>query len=364
MTAILDAHSAHFRKQAEWCDVLGSPFNAALLRGLAEGLGDGGPLDDLLLDGQAPLAPEAADAGPLRVAGALHALALSGEDPDLAAVYPAVGPDVSMETVLPLANAAFVAHRERVADFLTRPPQTNETRRSVALLQGFDAFCDAGPLHVLEVGASAGLNLNWDRFSYRGLVGDETVWALDGDPSGPLIDTDWQGPPPASDALPVVATRRGCDRSPIDLADAEARLRLRAYVWPDQAERLARLDAALELAQRYPVSVDEADVADWLERQLENDLPEGTTVIFHSIAWQYFDVESDARAKAALLRAGGRADKRRRLAWLRFEHGRVFGNGRSGTHFVDGLLWDGTSKNGQHTVFSTADPHARWVKSR
>ncbi len=350
MSDALAAHAGHFRKQAEWCERLGSPFNTALLRGLADRLGDGGPLDALLADSDRPLVPEAVDAGPLRVAGALHALTLSGRDAALAALYPPRSPDWDMAAVLAAVRAAFVTHRAWIADFLTRPPQTNETRRSIALLPGFARLAGHGPLHLREVGASAGLNLNWDRFSYR-----TAGWAREGDPAGPVIDTDWQGAAPGLPERFDIASRRGCDRDPMDLASPEGRLRARAYIWPDQAERLARIDAALALADRYPVTVDRADAADWLEAQLAGELPTGTTVVFHSIAWQYFDAATHRRARAAIAAAGARADSRRRLAWLRFENERVFdpSSTSSGRHRVDMVCWPG----GERQAIARADPH-------
>ncbi|MEM7766473.1 MAG: DUF2332 domain-containing protein [Pseudomonadota bacterium] len=353
MSDALEAHASHFRKQAEWCDRLGSPFNAALLSGLADGLGDGGALDGLLMDGPEPLAPNAADAGPLRVAGALHALVLTGADADLAAHYPSAHPNWQAASTLVAAQAALTRHTGWVADFLTRPPQTNETRRSIGLLPGFAALAHHGPLHMLEVGASAGLNLNWDAFTYR-----TAQWSRAGTPGGPVIDTDWQGPAPNFPAAFEVASRRGCDQDPMDITDPETRLRLRAYIWPDQADRLARIDAALALADKRPIAVDKAGAADWLETQLVGPLPEGTTIVYHSIAWQYFDPETHNRAMAAIRSAGERADPNHRLAWLRFEHERLFDpDGSSTRHVIDLVEWPGR----MHTPLAHADPHCRAV---
>jgi len=353
MTKPLEAHAAHFCKQAEWCDRLGSPFNAALLWGLADELGDGGPLDALLMAGDSPLMPEAADAGPLRVAGALHGLVLTGRDPALVAVYPGTNPDWDMASVLPVVRAAFETHSGWVADFLTRPPQTNETRRSIALLPGFSRIAGHGPLHLLEVGASAGLNLNWDAFGYDG-----GSWSRAGHRAGPTMTTHWSGPPPQLPPSFDVVSRRGCDCDPVDISDPGARLRLKAYIWPDQPDRMSRLDAALAMADRFPVTVDRADAAPWLEDQLAGPLSEGTTVIYHSIAWQYFDADTHARAKAAIETTGARADDRHRLAWLRFEPARVFDPvDRSAKTRVDLITWPG----GTRQLIADADPHGAHV---
>ncbi|MEL6663932.1 MAG: DUF2332 domain-containing protein, partial [Pseudomonadota bacterium] len=317
MTDLLNAHAAHFRKQAEWCEVLGSPFNAALLRALAGNLGDGSVLDGLLLERGTPLRASAADAGPLRVAGALHALTLSGRDKGLAARYPAATQDWAMEQVLPAAYGALETHRDWVAAFLKNTPQTNETRRAIALLPGFARL--KGPLHLLEIGASAGLNQHWDAFGYDG-----GHWTRAGAPGAPVIASEWTGPAPDLPETFEITSRRACDQAPLDVNDPEARLALQAYIWPDQTDRLERVRAAISLAKARGVHVEKADAADWLEAQLLGPLPEGTTVIFHSIAWQYFDAETHKRASAAIKAAGARASDARRLAWLRFENQRVF----------------------------------------
>lgn len=345
----LAAHAEHFQKQVVWCEQLGSPFNAQLLAGLAGEIGKGGIVDQLLVGGDEPLSAKAVDAGHLRCAGALHAMALSGRDERLTALYPAANPDWDMRVVLPAALSALETHQPWVAEFLKSPPQTNETRRSIAFLPGFAAL--EGPLHLMEIGASAGLNQHWDAFSYDG-----GSWSRPGADGAPLISTDWQGPPPDLPERFEIASRRACDRAPLDVDNPEHRLRLKAYVWPDQTERLARLDAAISLARQRGVSVDTADAADWLERELAGPLPVGTTVIFHSIAWQYFDAETDARAQAAIAAAGARSDAGRRLAWLRFEHGHLFG-GADKAHCVDLVTWPG----GTHRILVRANPHGTVV---
>lgn len=345
MRDLLSAHADHFRKQAEWCQRLGSPFNAALLNRLARRLGDGSVLDRLVAGGETPLRPTVADVAPLRVAGALHAMTLSGRDQDLAAQYPAARAAWDMDAVIPVALAAMERHERWTRDFLTRPPQTNETRRAVGLLAGFARL--EGPLHLLEVGASAGLNLHWDAFGYDG-----GGWSRPGAPGAPVQTTHWTGPPPDLPERFEIASRRACDRTPIDLTDPDQRLRLAAYVWPDQTERLERLEAAIGIALERGVCVEAADAADWLERMLAGPLPEGTSVIYHSIAWQYFDADTHARAMAAIKAAGARADAGHRLAWLRFEHEKVFG-GPGREHVVDLLSWPG----GRREELVIMDPH-------
>jgi hypothetical protein len=337
-----------FREQAGWCDELGSPFTAALCRRAAVDVDGGGWVATLLhRDGWTR-----ADAVALRFTGALHAAALTGRAPALAACYPPGRADWDVEEVFAAATAAHAEDPAWFERFVESPPQTNETRRAIALLPGFLAAAnDGGPLHVLEVGASAGLNTNWDRFAYRA---DGWSWGATDD-DAPRIDTDWHGPTPSLPPV-TVASRAACDLAPLAVGDPAQRDRLRAYVWADQPERLARLDRAIALALRHGTQVDRASADEWLARRLAGPLPDGVTVVYHSIAWQYFPAEVARRARAAIEDAGARATPARRLVWLRFEHDLVFAGEGSGFS-VDLVAWPG----GAHRRVARADPHVRWV---
>jgi hypothetical protein len=305
--SVLDA----FARQARYCREHGSPFTARLLDGASRALERGEPM-------LRPLAAwkggPVADALPLRLAGALHALVLMGSAGDVARHYPggAAGDD---EALWAAAVAALRAHPDVLADYLASPPQTNEAGRSAVLLGGFMAIADRTglPLRLLELGASAGLNLHWDRYRYR--LGDRP-W---GDATGPLeLAPLWHGAAPP-EASPRVVSRLGCDRAPIDVASAAQRLRLRSYVWADQAARLRQLEMALDVAVRHPVDVEQAEADAWLERRLAEPVAGAVTVVYHSIFWAYLSREAQARIASALARAGQAAGEASPLAWLRFE---------------------------------------------
>src|SRR5688572_27064417 len=115
-----------------------------------------------------------------------------------------------MDGVWPAAHDFLKREHDWVAEFIRSAPQTNEVRRSIALLAGFLAFAKnwSGPIDMLEIGASAGLNVNWDRFAYR-----TARWSW-GEASPVVIDTDWSGPSPPIDAHPIVRHRAACDLNP------------------------------------------------------------------------------------------------------------------------------------------------------
>jgi hypothetical protein len=336
--------------QAEWGDAMGSPFTGALMRRAARDFESGGIVSAFLHDWPGdPIA----DALPTRLGGALHAAVLQGRAPALAPEYPASNAAWDVARIWPLALEFFTHERDWVRDFLRSPPQTNETRRSIAFLPAFLELARTGPLHLRELGASAGLNMMWDRFRY-----ETTTWTW-GQAGGPLMDTDWRGAAPAAlDVSPHIASRESCDQNPLNVqSDADA-LRLRAFVWADQPKRLERLGAAIALARGAGVGVTRADAGAWLSEKLAGPLPSGTTVIYHSVVWQYFSAETIAAAMQAIHTAAARADESHRLAWLRYETNSVLGlDGPLDGMAVDLQTWPG----GERRVLVRTDGHARKV---
>ena len=302
-----------FARQARYCNEHGSPFTARLLCGLIQAMHEGAPALQAVATWQSdPIN----DALPLRVAGALHALVLDGSAPELARHYPGGTGDASELALQRAAVEALAAHAHALAHYLASPPQTNEVGRSAVLLGGFMAIaaCTGLPLRLFELGASAGLNANWDRYRY--CLCNEWV----GDVSSSLaLAPVWHGELPPAASLEVVA-REACDRSPIDISDEAQRQRLRTYVWADQFSRLRQLDAAIEVAVHHPVRVEQADAPAWIERVLAARLPNGiATVVYHTIFWTYLPPDAQARIESAIRKAGQGATQAAPLAWLRFE---------------------------------------------
>jgi hypothetical protein len=301
---------AAFARQAEWAAKLGSPFMEHLCRLLGERLDRSTEVGRRVLDwpGQADAF---SDALPLRLAGGLHALVRRGEAPELAACYPP-NPATDDETLW--AALGPVLERPDLLPWLESAPQTNEVGRSAVLMSGLLVVADRfpQPMELLELGASAGLNLALDRYGY------DLGGLRAGDPGSQLrLAPEWTGPPPPS-ARVEIARRRGVDLNPLDVrGDGD---RLLAFVWPDQTRRLAQLEAALAIAAEDPPQVQSGDAADWLEARLAEPWEPGATrVVLHSIAFQYFPEETKARIAAAMAAAGETATATAPLAWLRYE---------------------------------------------
>jgi hypothetical protein len=133
------------------------------------------------------------------------------------------------------------------------------------------------------------------------------------------IAPTWEGPPPPIGAPVRVIERLACDIAPVDLEDPPQRLRLRAYVWADQRERLSRLEGAIELARVHGPRVERADAAKWVRARLHEKVEGSATVLYHSIMWQYMPPATQEDIRASLEDAGDRATSAAPLVWLRFE---------------------------------------------
>ena len=184
---------------------------------------------------------------PLRLMGGVHRLVLTGEAPALARFYPSVGGNADPEAPGRRSGTCSREARDRIRDEIEAPVQTNEVARCAGLLGGFLTVAGRTglPLRVLEIGASAGLNLNWDRYRYES---GGRSW---GPSSSPVRFSGFveQGDLPF-DVDATVIERRGCDLSPLDPSSEHDRLALRSLVWPDQVERFRMLERGARSGRR------------------------------------------------------------------------------------------------------------------
>lgn len=334
-----------FEAQARACAKLGSPFMAQLMAALAPRVAQGGPVYDIVNGWEGDVGPAGASL-PLRIAGGLHRLVLSGTAPSLSAVYPPNRADDA--DLIAAVEAAFSRHHREFAMWLANAPQTNEVRRAAVLIAATNLVAARYrlPVRALELGASAGLNLGFDRFGL--LAGADRLG-----PEAPVFDLapDWSGPCPPAAPVQVVS-RRGVDLHPIPLDDPGARLRLLSYLWADQPERLEKTHAAIDAAAGLGITVDAGDAADWLEAELAAPVDGALTLIYHTIAWQYFPQETARRCRTAIQAAGRAATPTAPVAWLGFEADAIKHGGGIRLH-----LWPGD----QVHDLGRADFHGRWI---
>lgn len=298
------------RWQAEACLNNGSPLYAHLCARLADDVEVGGPSAPLLVHAEGQAFPS------LGLLAAVHRLALAGDAPDVARHYPSTGGDGDHDGAWRAVRALLADRPDALHGAALETPQTNEVGRSAALLGGFLTVAAEHrlPLRVLEVGASAGLNLRFDRYRFEQR---DAGW---GPIESPLVLRDlWPDATPPFDAPLVVADRRGCDLAPIDPTTVDGQLTLLGGVWPDQVDRISRLRIALEMAATFPVDIDRAELADWLATQLAEPARGSATVVFHSLVWPYLSEETRDTFRTTLEQTGSVASPESPLAWLRLE---------------------------------------------
>lgn len=328
-----------FAQQAKACAGLGSPFMGRLMALAGQRLTDQSQVGARILSWPGDVGP-GGDSVPLRLAGALHALLLR-ENAVLAAVYPPNDP--SDDALWAAVEKTLDDHSEAIGRWLNSPPQTNEVRRSATLIpvgvllgQRFGL-----PLVLSEVGASAGLNLMFDRFGLETRSG-----RLGATPPALLLRPDWSGPLPTGNF--TVADRRGVDLAPIDATSEDGQLRLMAYLWPDQPHRLELTRSALSV---FGATVDAADALAWLPGRL-TPRHGFCHMIFSTVAWQYLP-KADRDAGASMIETAGKAaTEDAPLAWFRMEN-----DGEMAGATLTLRLWPGDL-----TVnLGRADFHGRWV---
>lgn len=346
------------RQQARACGELGSPFYEVLLTALADDVAAGGVTAHVLAGHEDDPGPSALA---LRLMAAVHRLVLTGRAPRLAAHYPSAGGDGDVQAAWPALRATLADHLDEVRAGLASPPQTNEVGRSAALFGGLLQVLSGAqrpdlPVRLIEIGASAGLNLLADHFTYR--AADGGTWpqragrstAEGVQPTPVLLDPAWDTRPHGIPDGVVVVERLGCDLGPIDSRSEEGALSLLSCVWPDQTHRLDRLRGALSLAQEHAVTLERAGGGDFLDRlQLVEDRH---TVVWHSVMWQYVPAEEQHRMLARLSALGATATPDRPLTHLAFEPRRL-APGAPHRFVIAATTWPG----GTERLLGEAPPH-------
>ena len=336
---------------------------APLYAALADGIAHDTDLSRLLL-----LAPPTQRL-PVLLFACIHELLLDGPAHALAAWYPNLTVDHRDPldpALMPTLKAFVGAHRERLVHLLaTRTTQTNEVGRCGSFLPALGLLGDeVGPLGLLDVGTSGGLNLLLDSYQYEYRAADGSTTRLGG-PSTVAITVDTTGSVPVPSALPDIVARCGVDQRPIDVTDdGEARW-LEACVWPDQADRFHRLVAAIDIARRHPPEILAGDAVTSLAPAVERVGATSHPVVTNSWVLNY--LTSDARI--SYLRELDRIGAARDLSWVYAEAPALIPElpnspDPKGAHRTALTLvrW----RNGERTVdhLATVHPHGFWMHWR
>ncbi len=243
--------------------------------------------------------------------GAVHLLLLKGVHHPLSAFYPSLSRAQSKpEYSYPYFRSFVLEHRQEIREIITtRIVQTNEVGRCALLVPAFNivAYQTRGrPLRLLEIGASAGLTLLWDRYGYNYGNGLRC-----GDPNSPVqIECSLRGEnrPPLPERFPEIASRLGVDLNPIDLNDPESVLWLRALVWPEHQKRAVQLERAIQLAKQDPPRIIAGDALDLLPSLTDLIPKDSPLCLYHSFTITFAGGEPRERLLSLLTQASRKRD--------------------------------------------------------
>ncbi len=298
------------RLQAAACASMGSPFYGALLRDAAASYESGGAVRRLLDRHAHRTRPG------LLLAGAAHYRALLKLAPALASHFPSTGGDGDPAAAWRATADDLQHHFAQYEEQLRLTVQTNEVARATPILAAVlrVAGLTQLPLRIFEIGSSAGLVLNFDRYRHTG-----DGWTWGGANSGlTLNNRTLEGAPPYLEVPLEVVERRGCDVHPLDVRKTSDAARLLSFVWPDQRDRFDRVERAIAIAREHPVSIDRADGIRWMA-EVALPKPGFTTIVMHTVMVEHLtpaqrrDLERDVRE------IGARASERAPFAWVRME---------------------------------------------
>lgn len=282
---------------------------------------------------------------------AVHALLLSGEGSELARHYASLSEDPLPPEAAPAAFRAFcLQHREAIAALLeSRSVGTNEVARCAVIRAGMAevlARC-SGPLHVVEIGASAGLLLLWHR-----LAVDYGAGMLAGPADAPLrlACASRNAPPPLQIEADRIASLVGLDLDPMDLESETDRRWLLALVWPEHRERRARLEGAIAAARQAGIAVLRGDAIADLPALLDGLPPGEAACAFHAFTFNQIPAPLADRFVAGL----AQASHRRPVFRLAYEWGEGDAPELLLTVFAGG-------KAAAQRRLATAEAHGRWI---
>lgn len=290
---------------------------------------------------------------------AVHYLLEDAAGEPLAAYYATFGGTLPPEPRAGELFAAFcAAHCDAIVEILhTRIVQTNEVRRSALLLPAFGHASEdgRGPLALIEIGPSAGLNLVFDRYRYDYGAGQQA-----GPTGSPvLLQSESRGDPLPLE-VPSVASRVGIDLNPLDVRDPEEVRWLRALIWPEHNDRRSLLEAAIGVAGQDPPPLVTGDVFEMLPG-LVREAPAGAVVcLFATMVLNQFTPEMRQRLRELVLELS----RLREVYFVVMGFSEFAGLPSPSNGDVHVILIRARGGEGAMRLIALANPHGRWIDYR
>jgi hypothetical protein len=285
---------------------------------------------------------------------AVHWLLMKDANHPVSAYYPdlCLGP-AEQGDPYPSFRSFCLKRREEITALISvRLVQTNVVRRCAVLLPAFAEAIGENtrkPLSLVAIGASAGLNLFWDRYAYS--YSDGRLW---GDPDSPVQLSSvirGDGRPPLPESIPDVVFRVGLDLNPVDIRDPDAVAWLKALVWPERREEAGILDNAIDLAQDNPPHILAGDALELLPEVLRDVPTDSTLCLYHSHMLNQLSQEARGRFEEIIDQQGSVSD----LNLISLE-------GRAGGHHsaIELTQYKSGVKTTRH--LADCDSHGNWIQ--
>ncbi len=249
----------------------------------------------------------------------------------------------------PVFRAYCLTNFDKLREIIrTRRTQTNAIGRSLFLTLAFQQTTNDKPFSMIEVGCSAGLNLNWHRFGY-----DYGEWGRLGDAGSPAqLKTVWRAEmrPDYRPELPTVKQSVGIDMNPLDISNADDARWLEALIWPEHHKRRQQLRHAIEIAQLYPPALQRGDMFDLLPTAVRATSADTQLIVFGSFV--LYQLSSEMRAQFHLML--DELAQERDFCWISAEWIETATSQLTLTRWLDGQR--------ETTLLANVDPHGRWIE--
>lgn len=249
---------------------------------------------------------------PMIFLAAVHYLLLNGAAHSLAAMYPDINPELCPTEAdpYPFFRDFCFQHQEEVKNLIaTHHVQTNEVRRCACLLPAFCIVAKQAqglPLALVEIGASAGLNLLWDCYGYD--YGNGNIHGNGTSPVQLTCSLRGDKRPPFPETFPQIASRIGIDLNPIDVRDQSAVNWLSAFIWPEHTARFDLLHRAIEIARNNPPELHKGDILECLPRIMETMPRETLLCLFHTFVSNQMSQETGDGLEKLITDYGSKRD--------------------------------------------------------
>lgn len=281
---------------------------------------------------------------------AVHYLLLRGAQHKLRDYYPTLG-GMDKGDAFPVFRDFCLAHKNEIEQLVsTRVTNTNEIGRSSIINAGMRALTErAGePLCLIEIGASAGLNMIWDKYTVHYMRNSENFIVNEG--NSLAIDCELRGDklPPLGPA-PRVDKRVGIELNPVDLDNQEDSDWQCALMWPDQPERLQRIRKAIEIARQTETEILSGDAIATLPEVLSRMPDDGAIAVYHTNVFYQFTQAAKEIFENLLLERS-----RSRPLWRLAFEGQGDDFHLTLTRYFEGLM--------ESWTLAQAHPHGAWIK--